>query len=147
MTLHFDVRSVLVAAGAALATAFVTTVWWQAVAAAVAVLAFGLVAMRFAPSTAHPVTAPQPPMPPAPPSPPAPIRRPSLLTRKETEVAILVAQGLTNREIKDRLVVSERTVDNHVAHILAKLDFHHRTEIAVWVVENGLLVRDTAAQK
>ena len=55
------------------------------------------------------------------------------LTRREHEIAELVAAGLTNRTIAERLVVSERTVDGHVARILAKLDFTSRAQIAAWV--------------
>lgn len=60
------------------------------------------------------------------------------LTRKEAEVATLVAEGLTNREVAARLVLSERTIDNHVLHIMNKLDVHSRTQIGVWVVERRM---------
>ena len=55
--------------------------------------------------------------------------QPSNLTRREREVAALVAQGLTNRRIAQTLVISERTVENHVAHILNKLKLHSREQI------------------
>ena len=55
------------------------------------------------------------------------------LTPREREVAELVAQGLTNREIAARLHLSERTAQNHVQHILTKLGLGNRSQIAVWV--------------
>ena len=55
------------------------------------------------------------------------------LTRREREVAELVAQGLTNREIADRLFLSERTAQNHLQHVLAKLGLANRSQVAVWV--------------
>lgn len=61
------------------------------------------------------------------------------LTAREREVAALIAQGLTNRQIAAKLVVAERTVDNHVAHILAKLGFTSRARIAAWAVEHKVL--------
>lgn len=60
------------------------------------------------------------------------------LTAREREVAALVAQGKTSREIADLLVVSERTAEVHVSNILGKLGFTSRTQIAVWAVEHGL---------
>ena len=57
----------------------------------------------------------------------------SPLTPREGEVARLVAQGLSNREIGKTLVISERTVDAHVQHILNKLGFNSRAQIAAWV--------------
>ncbi|MER6664636.1 LuxR C-terminal-related transcriptional regulator [Amycolatopsis japonica] len=59
------------------------------------------------------------------------------LTTRETEIAKLVAKGLTNRDIAARLVISQRTVDSHVEHILAKLGFGNRTQIAAWVAGHG----------
>ncbi len=55
------------------------------------------------------------------------------LTPREREVADLVARGLTNREIAAALVLSERTAQNHVQHILTKLGFATRSQIASWV--------------
>lgn len=59
------------------------------------------------------------------------------LTAREYEVARLVAQGRTSREIAGLLRVSERTVEVHVGNVLGKLGFSSRTQIAVWVVERG----------
>jgi DNA-binding CsgD family transcriptional regulator len=56
-----------------------------------------------------------------------------VLSVREDEVARLVAEGLTNREIGERLFISERTAQNHVQHILTKLDFTNRAQIARWV--------------
>ena len=63
---------------------------------------------------------------------------PDPLTRREREVAALVARGLTNRQIAAELVVAERTVDTHVANIMSKLGFASRAQVAAWVVEQGL---------
>jgi non-specific serine/threonine protein kinase len=56
------------------------------------------------------------------------------LTRREREIAELIAEGLSNREIAERLVIAKRTADSHVEHILAKLGFNSRTQIATWTV-------------
>jgi DNA-binding CsgD family transcriptional regulator len=58
--------------------------------------------------------------------------QPAGLSRREAEVARLVAEGLTNRQIAERLVISERTAQNHVQHILTKLGFTTRAQIAAW---------------
>lgn len=58
---------------------------------------------------------------------------PNPLTRREREIAGLVAEGLSNREIAERLVLSKRTIDAHLEHILGKLDFNSRSQIAVWI--------------
>ncbi|RAQ94173.1 helix-turn-helix transcriptional regulator [Thermogemmatispora tikiterensis] len=63
------------------------------------------------------------------------------LTEREREVAALIAQGATNREIADLLVISERTAEGHVNAILRKLGFTSRVQIAVWAVERRLTNR------
>jgi len=60
------------------------------------------------------------------------------LSAREREVAALVAQGKSNREIAAHLVVSERTAEAHVSNILGKLGYATRAQIAAWAVENGL---------
>ena len=60
------------------------------------------------------------------------------LTRRESEVATLIARGLSNGEIAAELVLSKRTVEHHIANILAKLDFTNRAQIVRWAIENGL---------
>ena len=59
------------------------------------------------------------------------------LTPREREVAVLVAQGLTNEEIAECLVLAPGTVSNHVEHILRKLGVNRRVQIATWVVMRG----------
>ena len=66
----------------------------------------------------------------------------SPLTRRQLEVAALIARGYTNRQIADALVLTKGTVANHVEHILHRLDFSCRSQIAVWAAERGLLSRD-----
>lgn len=56
------------------------------------------------------------------------------LSRRETEVAALVAEGLSNRDIAERLFLSERTAQGHVQSILRKLNFGSRSQIAVWFI-------------
>ena len=70
-----------------------------------------------------------------------PLSRIGSLTEREREVAALIAQGATNRAIAEALVISERTVERHVANIFAKLDVGSRTQIAAFAVEAGLTHR------
>ncbi len=63
------------------------------------------------------------------------------LTKREREVAALIAQGLTNREIAAALVITEGTAANHIQHILNKLGFNTRAQVAAWAAEHGLLIR------
>jgi non-specific serine/threonine protein kinase len=72
---------------------------------------------------------------------PPPGSRPAL-TRREAEVAALAARGLTNRDIAAQLFLSVRTVEVHVDHILTKLGFHTRTQLAAWALEAGLSSED-----
>jgi DNA-binding NarL/FixJ family response regulator len=60
------------------------------------------------------------------------------LTPRERDVTRWLSQGKSNREIAEGLVLSERTVENHVGNILKKLGFDSRAQIAVWAVEKGL---------
>jgi DNA-binding NarL/FixJ family response regulator len=56
-----------------------------------------------------------------------------LLSQRETDVARLVTEGLSNKEIGARLSISERTVESHVRNILTKLGFTSRTQVAGWM--------------
>jgi DNA-binding NarL/FixJ family response regulator len=65
------------------------------------------------------------------------LRHTKVLTGREREVAVLVTEGLTNRQIAERLVISERTVESHVERIMDKLSRHSRAEIAAWMSASG----------
>lgn len=58
------------------------------------------------------------------------------LTRRELEVSRLVADGMSNREIAERLMISRRTVEAHVEHVFTKLGYRSRTQLANWVSRN-----------
>jgi DNA-binding NarL/FixJ family response regulator len=60
------------------------------------------------------------------------------LTDRETEVLKLVAKGLSYRQIAERLVLSHRTVQNHVQNTLGKLQMHNRVELTRYAIEHGL---------
>jgi pimeloyl-ACP methyl ester carboxylesterase/DNA-binding CsgD family transcriptional regulator/class 3 adenylate cyclase len=63
----------------------------------------------------------------------------AILSRREREIAALIALGLANRQIADELAISVATVERHVANMLGKLGYHSRTQVAAWAVEHGLL--------
>jgi len=60
------------------------------------------------------------------------------LTRRECEIAALIAQSKSNGEIAEGLVISKRTVETHITNILSKLDFTSRGQIATWAIKRGL---------
>ena len=60
------------------------------------------------------------------------------LSERERKVAALIGQGASNRAIAETLVISERTVERHVANIFAKLNFGSRTQIAAFATESGM---------
>jgi non-specific serine/threonine protein kinase len=68
----------------------------------------------------------------------APSAAMAALTRREREIAGLVQQGLSNKEIAESLVISKRTAETHVEHILTKLGFTNRNQIAAWAGEQNL---------
>jgi len=61
------------------------------------------------------------------------------LTERELEVVRQVAQGCSNHEIADRLVISEKTVKTHISNILSKLNLTDRTQLAIYAIKNGLV--------
>lgn len=63
----------------------------------------------------------------------------SCLTEREREILKLVAEGLTNNQIAERLVISPKTVDTHRTHIMDKLDLHSRAELVKYAIRHGLL--------
>ena len=97
------------------------------------------VAMALAPAlpashgTLEPAPAPSPFQPPSPAL--QPPDAPDPLTSREREVVRLVARGLTNRQIAEALVVSERTAEWHVANTLSKLGLGTRAQLAVWAAQ------------
>ncbi len=64
------------------------------------------------------------------------------LTGREIEVLRRVAQGMAYREIAEELVVSHRTVQNHVQNVLRKLQLHNRVELTLYALENGVIQPD-----
>jgi len=60
------------------------------------------------------------------------------LSEQERAIALLIAQGKSNREIAEALVISQRTVGTHIGHIYAKLGLGTRAQLVGWVVEKGL---------
>ncbi|HVW44674.1 MAG TPA: LuxR C-terminal-related transcriptional regulator [Amycolatopsis sp.] len=59
------------------------------------------------------------------------------LTRRERQVAELIAEGLSNKQIATRLVISQRTAEGHVENVLSKLGFQSRTQVAAWYATKG----------
>ena len=57
------------------------------------------------------------------------------LTRRESEIADLIARGLSNKDIAEKLVISQRTAEGHVTRLLHKLGFESRARVASWVAE------------
>jgi len=64
------------------------------------------------------------------------------LTRRELEILRLIAEGLNNREIAERLVISDKTVKTHVSSILSKLHLEGRTQAAIYALRHGLAPDD-----
>ena len=66
-----------------------------------------------------------------------------VLTSREREVLRHIAEGKTNRQIADELYVSEKTVDNHRQHIMAKLDLHNTAGLTRYAIKAGILFFDS----
>ena len=81
------------------------------------------------------VSSEVPPKLPKPSTLPAELRE---LTEREREVLELIARGLTNREIAEKMVISEKTVKTHVSNLLDKLGLEDRTRAAIWALKHGL---------
>jgi len=60
------------------------------------------------------------------------------LTRREYEVLLLIAEGLSNKDISEKLVISEKTVKNHVSSVLRKLDLSDRTQAAIYAYKHNV---------
>ncbi|MCX5208314.1 LuxR C-terminal-related transcriptional regulator [Kitasatospora sp. NBC_00240] len=71
----------------------------------------------------------------------------SPLTRREQQVAVLVAEGLSNKQIAADLVIAQRTAEGHIEHVLSKLGFTSRTQIAIWVAQNPNTAHHPAARR
>jgi two-component system, NarL family, response regulator NreC len=68
-----------------------------------------------------------------------------VLTEREREVLILIAQGLSNQEIAGKLVISIKTVNRHRENIMAKLNLHTRVELVRYAIEKGLIELDAGS--
>ena len=64
------------------------------------------------------------------------------LSERELEIIQLVAQGLTNQEIGENLMISKRTVDNHVSNVFTKTGSKNRVALLNWAMDHGKICRD-----
>jgi len=72
-------------------------------------------------------------------------RRPEVLSEREHTVVQLIAGGRSNREIADELVITKKTAEAHVSHILTKLGLCSRVQIATWSLQQGVAEADASA--
>ncbi|WP_010270637.1 response regulator [Paenibacillus senegalensis] len=68
--------------------------------------------------------------------------QPDLLTGREKEILACIAEGLTNRQIADKLIISENTVKNHVKNVLDKLELGNRVQLAAYAVSHRILLAE-----
>jgi DNA-binding NarL/FixJ family response regulator len=135
------------AIAAALVLGLLGVPWLHALLAGLSIVAFRLAIGALRAFRPAPVPPPAPPAPPAPRTSPGPAKRghPSVrgpggeLSERELEVALLVAEGLTNRAIADRLFLGETTIDTHLKGVRTKLNVHNRAEIVAVLGQHGLL--------
>jgi DNA-binding NarL/FixJ family response regulator len=73
---------------------------------------------------------------------PSPVRAAAGSLEWELEIIDLVAQGLTNQEIGERLMISKRTVDNHVSNVFTKTGAKNRVALLNWAMDHGKICRD-----
>ena len=71
------------------------------------------------------------------------VSRLDTLTQREQEVLALIAEGQTNRQIAEQLVISPKTVDRHRENIMTKLNLHNRIELVKYAIEKGIIGLDT----
>ncbi|MCS7031609.1 MAG: LuxR C-terminal-related transcriptional regulator [Gloeomargarita sp. SKYG116] len=71
-----------------------------------------------------------------------PAQRQPLLSEREMEIVALVAAGLKNQEIAQRLEISKRTVDNHISNILSKTATENRVALVRWALQSGKVCVD-----
>jgi two-component system nitrate/nitrite response regulator NarL len=66
---------------------------------------------------------------------------PSMLTSREQQIASFVAEGVNNRQIAEKLLISEHTVKNHMKNILEKLGFENRVQLTAYIIKYGLTIK------
>lgn len=115
-----------------LANLFFGVGWMLALAAGLAAVVVGEVVGRLLPGRTLPSQ-------PAKTEPPLTAGKAHPLSPRELEVAILIARGLTSKEVGARLEIKKGTVDKTLEHIKDKLGISSRPELAIWLVERGLL--------
>jgi len=118
----------LIAGTTLIANILLGVAWTLAVGAGIAVFVVGEFTGRLV--SVHPIALPV-----------APLGGGHPLSRREVEVAVLIAQGLTSKEVGRKLFIERGTVDTHVQHIYNKLQIESRPQLAVWLVDHGLLER------